>query len=82
MNIAVKQERSIWYLQKVYQWKYPRLGSNSPEQELLGVKAQYHSRFDQDHYRNCKSCWEEHLDFEEQCRIDEQDDFADEVEDY
>lgn len=31
-----------------------------------------HSRFDFEHYKNCQPCYEDHLDFMEQSRIDEQ----------
>lgn len=34
-----------------------------------------HSRFDEEHYRNCQDCYEDHLDFmqemEMEARIDE-----------
>lgn len=30
-----------------------------------------HSRFNEDHYKNCQDCFEDHLDFEEECRQDE-----------
>lgn len=33
-----------------------------------------HSRFNRNHYINCKRCYEDYIDFKEQCRIDEQDD--------
>lgn len=38
------------------------------------MSDEYHSRFDRNHYENCDACWEEHLDFEQQCRMDEADD--------
>lgn len=30
-----------------------------------------HSRHDYEHYKNCQSCYEDHLDFMEEQRIDE-----------
>jgi len=33
-----------------------------------------HSRFDREHYEHCEPCYEDHLDFENQLRIDEQHD--------
>jgi hypothetical protein len=30
----------------------------------------YHSRLDEEHYRNCQSCYDAHLDFMEEITID------------
>lgn len=32
-----------------------------------------HSRFKKEHYKNCEPCYEDHIDFMEQSRIDEQE---------
>lgn len=29
-----------------------------------------HSRFDEEHYRNCQDCYEDHLDFMQECEMD------------
>lgn len=29
-----------------------------------------HSRFDESHYRNCQPCYEDHLDFVQECEMD------------
>lgn len=81
-SIPVREERSLWVLDKVYQWKHPRLGWNDPQQELLGIKMQYHSRFDAEHYNKCNDCYDAHLDFEDECRMDAMADAAAEREDY
>ncbi len=36
-----------------------------------------HSRHNADHYRNCTDCYNDHLDFEQEMRMDEQADAAD-----
>jgi hypothetical protein len=76
ISIPVKEERSLWVLEKVYQWKFPRLGWNDPKQELLGIKLQYHSRHDAEHYRQCESCADDHADFMQEMEMDARDDAA------
>lgn len=70
MKITVKEERSFWVLEKVYDWKYPNLGWNHPDQQILGIHAQYHSRHDEEHYRQCEPCAEDHADFVNECEMD------------
>ncbi len=76
MKINVIEQRSFWSLEKVYKWKFPRLGWNDPKQVLLGVSLQYHSRHDADHYQNCDSCWEDHQDHMQEMEMDARDDAA------
>lgn len=71
ISILVKEERSLWVLEKQYQWKFPRLGWNDPKQVLLGVKMGYHSRHDQEHYMTCETCYEDHLEFMQDQEIDD-----------
>lgn len=33
-----------------------------------------HSRFDREHYKNCQPCYEDHLDFMQELKMDEQHD--------
>lgn len=33
-----------------------------------------HSRFDRGHYLQCEPCYDDHIDFIEQCRLDEIED--------
>lgn len=80
MKINVVEERSLWVLESRYQWKFPRLGWNDPKQELLGVKLQYHSRHDADHYQNCDSCWDDHQDFMQEMEMDAQMDAVEAME--
>jgi hypothetical protein len=75
-SIAVKEERSLWVLEKVYQWKFPRLGWNDPKQELLGVKMQYHSRYDEEHMRTCQNCADDHADHMQEMEMDARMDAA------
>lgn len=70
VNIAVTEERSLWVLEKRYQWKFPNKSWNDPLQKLLGVKLGYHSRFDEEHYRNCQSCADDHADFMQEQEMD------------
>lgn len=70
MKINVIEARSFWSLEKVYKWKFPRLGWNDPKQELLGVSLQYHSRHDQEHYSKCDPCYDDHLDFMAEMEMD------------
>lgn len=70
MQITVKEEQSVWFLERVYKWKFPRLGWNHPDQELLAVHAQYHSRHDAEHYNQCQLCADDHADFMNECEID------------
>lgn len=74
MKINVIEQNSLWVLDRQYQWKFPRLAWNDPKQKLLGVKMGYHSRHDQNHYRNCEPCMEDHLDFMNEMEIDARDD--------
>lgn len=75
-RIEVMEEYSLWVLDKQYLWQHPRLGWNDPKQKLLGIKLAYHSRFDAEHYNNCEACYSDHLDFEDECRMDEMADRA------
>lgn len=72
MKINVLEERSLWVLEPRHQWKFPRLGWNDPKQVLLGIKLQYHSRFDQEHYSKCNPCWDDHQDFMQEQEMDAQ----------
>jgi len=76
ISIAVKEERSLWVLEKRYRWKFPRLGWNDPKQVLLGVSLQYHSRYDQEHYSKCNPCWDDHQDHMQEMEMDARDDAA------
>lgn len=33
-----------------------------------------HTRFNKEHYKDCKMCYDDHIDFVDQCEIDEQED--------
>ena len=53
-------------------------GGKRPEIELPNVPQVEtdlndgtHSRFDFEHYKNCQPCYDDHLDFEEEQRMDE-----------
>lgn len=70
MKINVIEKPSFWALDMVYQWKFPRLGWDDPKQELLGIKLQYHSRLDEEHYSQCSPCYADHLDFMDEQRAD------------
>lgn len=37
---------------------------------MIDLNDGTHSRFDFEHYKNCQPCYEDHLDFMEQERID------------
>ena len=41
-----------------------------------------HSRFDEDHYRNCEDCYDAHLDFMQECEMDARADEAAERAEY
>lgn len=41
-----------------------------------------HSRFDEEHYRNCQPCYEDHLDFMQECEMDARMDEASERAEY
>ena len=41
-----------------------------------------HSRFDEEHYRHCQPCYEDHLDFMQDCEMDARMDEASEREEY
>ena len=51
----------------------------------MKTDEQQHSRFDEEHYRNCQPCYEDHLDFmqemEMEARMDEADNNNKEYED-
>lgn len=32
--------------------------------------SQEHSRFNEEHYKNCQPCYEDHLDFMQECEMD------------
>lgn len=52
MTIIVKHISSIYCL------------DNSRSVDANGaIHLQYHSRFDESHYRNCDGCWDDHHDF-------------------
>lgn len=38
------------------------------------IKTVKHSRLDREHYETCNACYEDHLDFMDSLRQDEQDD--------
>jgi hypothetical protein len=44
--------------------------------------GEYHSRFDEEHYRNCQDCYEDHLDFVQECEDDARLDAMAEREEY
>ena len=77
MKIEVTEDRSLWVLEKVYNWESPQLAWNHPLQKLLGISLQYHSRFDAEHYDRCHSCYEQHLDFMWEQEMDARLDAAD-----
>lgn len=76
MKINVIEQRSFWVLERVYNWKFPRKAWNDPEQVLLSVSAQYHSRHDAEHYRQCESCADDHADFMQEMEMDAREDAA------
>lgn len=41
-----------------------------------------HSRFDEEHYKNCQDCYEDHLDFVQECEDDARLDAMAEREEY
>ncbi len=52
---------------------------------MIDLNDGTHSRFDEEHYRNCQPCYEDHLDFmqemEMEARMDEADNNNEEYED-
>jgi hypothetical protein len=46
------------------------------------AEEENHSRFDQDHYNNCQPCYEDHLDFMQECEMDARMDEASERAEY
>lgn len=37
---------------------------------MIDLNDGTHSRFDEEHYMNCQSCYEDHLDFMQECEVD------------
>ena len=37
---------------------------------MIDLNDGTHSRFDEEHYRNCQPCYEDHLDFMQECEDD------------
>lgn len=74
MKINVIEQPSLVMLEKRYNWKFPRLAWNDPKQVLLSVSAQYHSRYDEEHYRTCDPCYQDHLDLLYDCEMDARED--------
>lgn len=52
---------------------------------MIAVAGEDHSRFNEEHYRHCQDCYEDHLDFmqemEMEARMDEADNNNEEYED-
>ena len=72
MRILVKQVADLWFMSAV--------PVHDIAGQYIGTRAEYHSRFDREHYSKCEPCYEDHLDFEDECRMDEMMDVQ-EVED-
>lgn len=49
---------------------------------VVAPSEEYHSRFNEEHYRNCDDCWEAHLDFMNECEMDARADEAAERAEY
>lgn len=49
---------------------------------VAAPSEEHHSRFDEEHYRNCQPCYEDHLDFMQDCEMDARMDAAAEREQY
>lgn len=73
MKISVTDQSRIIVLDRQYQWKYPRLSWRDPLQVLLGIKMEYHSRYDDQHMRGCDDCYQAHLDLLADCEADARD---------
>lgn len=63
MRIPVVEVPSLWVFNKIKVYDI--------DGQYIGTRAEYHSRFDDEHYSKCAPCYEDHLDFEEECRMDE-----------
>lgn len=62
MRIPVVEEPSLWFFSKSKVYDI--------DGQYIGTRAEYHSRFDDEHYSKCEPCYEDHLDFEDECRMD------------
>lgn len=49
---------------------------------VVAPSEEYHSRFNEEHYRNCQPCYEDHLDFMQEQEMDARLDAMSEREDY
>jgi hypothetical protein len=49
---------------------------------ITAVAGEDHSRFNEEHYRNCQPCYEDHLDFVQECEMDARMDEASERAEY
>lgn len=49
---------------------------------VAAPSEEYHSRFDEEHYKNCQSCYDDHLDFMYDCEMDARMDAEAEREQY
>lgn len=49
---------------------------------MIAVAGEDHSRFNEEHYRNCQDCYEDHLDFMMECEMDAKLDAMSEMEEY
>lgn len=49
---------------------------------MIDLNDGTHSRFDESHYRNCQPCYEDHLDFMQECEMDARLDAMAETEQY
>ena len=45
---------------------------------MIDMNDGTHSRFDEEHYRNCQYCYDDHLDFMQECEMDARADEAEE----
>ena len=46
------------------------------------AEDEHHSRFNEEHYNNCQPCYDDHLDFMQECEMDARMDEAMEREEY
>lgn len=49
---------------------------------MIDLNDGTHSRFDEEHYRNCQPCYEDHLDFMQEMEMEARMDEAMEREEY